>query len=444
MNRSFFSFLLMTALFASVFTSCKKDTPEWFTDAQTKFENGRFVPDVEDILPGAILGTNTSTAAGTSTVKATTDYETIKFSDLKDNYWDGLGGTVNSIAQMRENMELYKQMVMDAFVRSAPTEKGVWKSDVKYDENGRGDKFIYAVFTYNGKKIYTKLSMYSDGANEIYYLNGANGDLTQYSYLKGDKFIYISCHNEYVYMISSDTENGTKKGKGLSCYSGNGEKGYGMMDFKGDNQNAFFYSVDEGGLINDATTIMKSHSAHAVIDGIPYGSPWQDIRAFANIEEIYFTYDEDYGTYPVGQYPSGYPVGKVCGLKLNDGALIEDNDELWRFRLYESAEYGKDAEGGWDILKTGGICGEYIMFWAGDDMSSPSAAIPAELSGLRYIGGFDELYLGLQSETDGYFDDFRLTEFVPVVNIEINYANTQAIINALLAYVQTHAEGFDD
>ena len=431
--------LMMTALFAVVSISCKKDTPAWLTHAKTKFVNGRFVPEVQDILPGAILGSSASTAAAT---KATGDYETVKFADLKGNYWDGLAGTVNSLAQMRESMELYKQTALDAFAHNAPTEKGVWQGDIKYDENGSGDTFIYVRSKYNGKNIYTKLSMYSDGANEIYYLNEANGDVMQYSYLKGDKFIYISGHAEALYMISSDIENGIKKGKGLSGYSyaGNGEKGYGLMDFRGDHRDAFFYSFGEGGL----TAITKTHSARAVIDGIPYGSIWQDIRAFANIDEIYFKYKEDYDTYPAGQYPPNDPIGDVCGIKLKDGTVIEDNAELWRFRLYESARYGKDAAGGWDILKSGGISGEYIMFWAGDDMSSPSAAIPAAWAsaGLRYMDGFDALYADLQSESEGYFDDFRLTDFVPVANVEIKFANIQTIFDTVLAYVQTHQEGF--
>ena len=469
---------MLTALFAAVLTSCKKDkdkTPAWFTEAQTKFGNGRFVPDVEDLLPGSLLGTNTSTAArtspesrssATSSAKAADDYETIKFADLKGNYWDGMQHTLNSVDEFKERMERFKDNALTYFEQVAPTTMGEWTDNVKYEENANGDKFIYAVSPFGEWQI--KLSMYSDGANEVYFSlqeEGGYFNRQEYSYLKDDKFTYIYCgfENEIptgASMFLFNTENGKKKGRSVGFSPYVSETRLGLSAFEGDDKNA---SAHNFSLVNANTSSeRKGQSVMAVVNGLPvsfvvsweYGDIFdypQDVRAFANIDEIYFKYVEDYFDFPVGQYPGGLRMGDVCGLKLTDGTLIEESDDLLydlaRFTPALSSEIVKDPEtGAWGEFRNGGFSCAYNMFWTADDpTAAPSAAIPAWLKtkGLKFIDGFDELYLGLRAESEVYFDNFYISDFPPLANTQINYANGQNIMNILLDYVQTHAGGFD-
>jgi hypothetical protein len=258
--------------------------------------------------------------------------------------------------------------------------------------------------------------------------------------------------------LLSDTENGIKKGKSLlaGCSPYSGEKSISISDWEGDNYDAIMHSVGEGGLIDAQTSDKINKVVMAVMDGLPcivvtsyaYGhlySYWQDVRAFANIEEIYFKYADDYFDFPIGEYPNGRQIGELCGLKLTDGTLIQDGD--WgRFNIILASEMRKDpATGVYGDIRNGSFSCSYNMFWTGDDYTgTPSAAMPDWLKqpGLRFIDGFDNYYLGLRAQSAVHFNNYYCTEIPQLAPVQINFQNSQAIVSAILDYIQTRNTGF--
>ena len=467
MNRHIFSFIMMTALLAAVGTSCNKDkekTPTWVQVAHSKFENGRFVPDLADISPGAFTGANSSTAAragssAPSSLKAMEDCETIKFADLQGSYWQGLRNVLNNVDDYKAVMEGWKQSLLyqleHQYEQNPSVPMGEWNDRVKYEETSSGDQSIY--FVSPAGELQIKLTMRSDGANEVYLAiqeNGGQYNRQQYSYLKDDKFIYITCHSFDGNHSSADiflfnAEDGQKKGKLAGFGVGGGETGFGLSAFEGDDRDALWHMFR---LVNANTnTQRKGQDVSAVVDGLPvsftvrweYGDIFdyrQDVRAFGNIDEIYFNPDKR------DLYPDG--IGDVCGIKLTDGTLIEESDDEMfdRFRLFESEQIVELEDGYWDVVKTGGLGCIYNMFWTQDDPTgAPSAAIPAWLKakGLKFMDGFDELYLGLRADSDVYFDNFYMSEFAPLAGTQLKYENVPTLMNILFDYVQAYSEGFE-
>ena len=468
MKRQFFSFIMMTALLAAVSTSCNRDkdkTPTWVKDAHAKFENGRFVPDLEDISPGALTGSGSSTAARASAVsgkpatRAIDDCETIKFADLQGGYWQGLRNALTVVDDFKAIMESAKENALFQFEHqyehNPSVPMGEWNDRVKYEETSSGDKLIY--FISPAGELQIKLTMHSDGANEVYMAiqeNEGRYNQQQYSYLKDDKFIYITCYSydgnpASVNMCLFNTENGKKKGKhvGFSVGGdfGSGETVFGLSAFEGDDHDAVGHMLS---LFNANTdTQRKGQEVTAVVDGVPvnitvsreYGDIFdyrqgQDVRAFGNIAEIYFNPDKR-DLYPAGK-------GDVCGIKLTDDTLIEESDgELFdRFWLLESEKIVD-----WNLVNTGDFVCSYQMFGLLDDpATAPSEAIPAWLKakGLKFRDGFDDLYLGLRAQSEVYFNNFYMSEFPPLAGTQLKYENVPTLMNILINYVQAYSEGF--
>ena len=440
MNRQIFSLVMLTALLAAVITSCKKNTPAWQTDAAQKFANGRFVPEMQDIVPSSMLGSATSNKAGASAASGVstrsfdpTNYETLPFSDIKGAYTDGSGikSLLSGISNWRLIMLDIKNDVLDNFERRKLTNQNVWVDGVKYEEIN-GDKFIY----WKGRADATresagaKLSMHSDGANEIYFFEKrveSDQMRRSYSYLKGDKFIFVCVEPDGFWFLSSDTENGKKKGKYFSVFNDgeNVNKGYEINVFEG-NANDFVSHTSQYQTVFQ----YQVQRAFSTINGIvcPYNYHEIDLRAFANVEEIYYQkVDFDY---------------LVQGLKLTDGSIIDWRNEWWR-RLYmqEAYEVGKNNLDHWDLFPTDGFSILLLLDFS-EEPATLSGAIPAELSQLQLSAGFEELYADLKSKSAVFFNNFYITEFQPIAGIQLNNANVQPIINAVNNYLQTHHEEF--
>ena len=445
MNRQFFSIIIMTAIFAAVVTSCEKDkTPAWQTDAAQKFANGRFVPEMQDILPGYMLGATVSTQAGASATAGIStknfdpaDYETLLFPDIKGAHTEGSGipNLLSNISHYRMMMLDIKKDVLDKFETKKLTKQNAWVDGVKYEETN-GDKFIY----WKGKadaireSIGAKLSMHSDGANEIYFFEkrvDSDHMVRLYSYLKGDKFIFVCDGPDDFWYLSSDTENGKKRGKSFNVFNNGetGEKGYDLNVFEGDADDYVSHISVEREM--GQTVISSFQRAFSTINGIvcPYNYHDIDLRAFANVEEIYYKKDNyDY---------------LVQGIKLTDGSIIDWRNEWWR-RLYMQELYEireDELDGHWELFPTDGFS-ILLLLDSSEEPATLSGAIPAELSQLQLSAGFEELYADLKSKSAVFFNNFHITEFQPIAGIQLNNANVQPIINALNNYLQTHHEEF--
>ena len=175
-------------------------TPKWYKDARTTFTNSSFAPEVQDILPSAILDDNSlesSEASGTniqaSLILSAAD-ETLPVSEL-ETFGYGRGDDVGfdtlleSVLKMHKNIQNLKSEVITELNKSKLTEKGVWQNGLKYEENENGDMFFYRVRENNVRGA--KLSVYADGTTEAYRFGKNNSEIysIEYSYFKDNKFI---------------------------------------------------------------------------------------------------------------------------------------------------------------------------------------------------------------------------------------------------------------
>ena len=222
---------MATMLFACAFTftGCKKDDvppPEWVSAVVTDFRNGRFAPELEDVLPGAALGSTdvkslSRYASGSSvfpwpeqnTVRmALDDMQVVKASELRYIY--EIDWVLDDFNAMRDLMEEQKTNSMLQLERSGAEKQNVWHNGFKYEETPDGDRMVYI----NKKADRVKLSMYAGGACEIYAstTTGSKIDVDMYSYFKGDKFIYLEKQTEGTkeefHYFEFDQTNGIKKG----------------------------------------------------------------------------------------------------------------------------------------------------------------------------------------------------------------------------------------
>jgi hypothetical protein len=424
----------MTALLAVVFTSCEKDkTPAWYTNAKTNFGNGLFVPEMRDIVPGSMLGTTASTVAsakfaGIST-KSVDDYQTLLFSDIKGAHTDGIQNFLATVANWRIIMLDLKKDILGDFERRDLTQQNVWVDVVKYEENNQG-KFVYWKRKPDTYTEYAgaKLSMYGDGANEIYFFEkrwDADQEIRLYSYLKDDKYIFVSANSEGFWYLSSDTKNGIKKGNYLNVNF----QYYSISTFEGDVNDFVNHILHEQ--VREDQSIYKAQSAYSIINGVicPYNDIRLDLRAFDNINEIYY---EKKG-------PKWYDLQ---GIKLKDGTIIDDNLP-GNFDFQEAEEFVEIEGGGgqWGTVPANGFSIGLNLDFSGGT-SKLSDGIPAALRQLQLSAGFDNLYTDLQSESAGYFSNFYLTEFSPLASSKINLGNTRTIINTMSTYMETHHAGF--
>ena len=102
---------------------------------------------------------------------------------------------------MRDGINSELQYYLSAVENSGIEEPGVWFNGFKFEETSKGDKIFY--YNSGSGGIY-KLAMYEDGANEIIMP-------TSYSYLKGDRFIWMSINKPVRYM-EFDSDGALKRG----------------------------------------------------------------------------------------------------------------------------------------------------------------------------------------------------------------------------------------
>jgi len=463
MNRQFFILIMMTALLAAVFTSCKKDEkdeegekdntpPAWFTDAKTNFKNGRFVPGIEDVFPGSMLGTITSSAAGASSVQSSSakssgisaksfeGCETLTFSEIRNKR--GYSSSFDGFLNIQEYILSRKSTILETFEGCELTEQNVWVSDgaycrVKYTEDANG-KYVYWTRDQPERNfVGGKLSMNSDGSNELYCFTSDNdGNLlvSFCSYLKGDKFIIVDSGAEeedyYSLWLFETTKDGEKKGVILSIGKNDTYKSkhYGIGDFKGDNADYKYYNINT--IVNEGTGHVAGEGtfqqAFSIINGVecPYNGYDLDIKAFANIDEIYYKEES----------PNWY---RLQGIKLTDGDIIEID------RYFSFYQQSTCIDGVFYPWKPGdGFSITLNLVFESDELETLSDCIPEPLRPhLQLSNGFEELYAELKEESVGYFDNYKI-EFPPIASIKVSMANFEEIYSAITDYIQEQREGF--
>ena len=342
-----------------------------------------------------------------------------------------------------------KSTVLETFEGCELTEQNVWVSDgascrVKYTEDANV-KYVYWTRDESewGRFVNAKLSMNSDGANEIYFFEtDKDGNLTSRSctYLKGDKYIFVSTgpteDDGTCYLMSFDTKNGKKKGK-YTSFSKNDpnsiHKQYSILDFEGDDADFVTHSIYDVKVINDGTTFYLHQQASSIINGVicPYNGNQLDIKAFSNIAEIYTKQEYEYFS--------------LRGIKLTDGFVIDDIPPS----MFSVVKIDPYKDGVWHPWKPGDDLSCVLLLDAkrhseDEEKETLSDCImePSCRSALQLSDGFEELYAKLKKASVGYFDNYYITEFSPIASIKVSAANIEAIANAISAYVQSQHEGF--
>jgi len=433
-------------------TSC--GSLQWFNDAKTSFKNGRYAPEIQDILPEVLLNNGVSTTTGSVNGVSTlsnsiaidlgetitfysladiTDTQIIPFSALEGMYYGDEGGfdtLLSSFFDMRVNMEELTTYVLLAFEKSKLTEKGVWKNGIKYEENINGDKFIYRA---EGTTSGAKLSMYANGATATYrFQNDAEGDLIrrEYSYFNDEQFIYMRDDSGYgTQYMSFGTASGLKKGIIVNYYDLSerfdvNEAGCNAVVFDGNSEiMTIHYFTD---IYANGIPLLTTQTAMATFNGILYGDNLLDLRLFSNIKEIYYTCPDNHNY-------------SVTGIKLANNTVITTgyNDIIMceALMLYTDLE-----QADWEYMPTGGFYAALALRF--EEWSTLSNAIPAQYSQLTLINGFEASYNSLQDGKEGYFDEFCVTEFEPLASIKVSYESKELFTNAIRSCIQIHHLGF--
>ena len=449
--------LCSSGIFTLTSTGCSK--PAWLTDATNAFKNGRFVPELQEVFPGALINTDSSSIASTSfipdilgssydatfTNSSDPTVKTLLFSDLKGNYSDNNETYLLTVTFLRERLDGLKNTVMNGFESSNISTQGVWVKDLKYEETEAGDRFIYMRYTYTQsasgststgqRKISagTKLSMYAKGTNETYHFaNYPDGtpQLRLYaSYKENERFIYLSSYNDEYGQTFSCTSfslgGSTKTGVLVDSYvsADSNSKGFSINEFSGNNNYVSINSYSEG---KDGSYTDRYQSAYSIIDGIIYGDSYLDLRAFTNIEEIYYSY---------AVFDDNRPY--VVGLKLTDSTIINISTMWASFRMYDAMEF-REVAGIIQLVPVGGfnikaVLNNYVSEKPTEAVPFPQMKLPASV---------DQIYANLKSGSVGYFDNYYLTSFTPLASIRLNFANMPTFENTMLNYIQTHHAGF--
>ncbi|MCL1901213.1 MAG: hypothetical protein FWG51_02310 [Firmicutes bacterium] len=417
-------------------------TPKWYSDARETFKNSSFAPEVQAILPGAVLDSaEASSEASTvsyrgvknthaSAVAFMEESETISWSDMGyyseyDEEGIAFDDLLEQVLKMRDNMQNLKSEVISELESKRLTEKEVWKGGLKYEENENGDMSFYRVRENNERGA--KLSVYADGSTEAYRFGNNNDGIysKEYSYFKeeDDKFIYLRVDpdiNQSWYM-SFYKEDNIKYGTVIYLFESDNEVGYTNIDFYGDDENVAVYT-DFDNYQKISATHEKSQTVQGKFGQIKYQDDTFDLKAFKNIDEISF--DE---TFSINAYP-------VTGIKLIDGSEISINEPDINYIRIDNVH-------GSDIYYSGLLCvnpNDGITF---------SEVIPSELSGLQLIDGYGDFYNKLRSEsvayleTIVYFKDFTVG-YEPLADIVVNYENMSDFLETMLESIESHHVGF--
>ena len=210
--------LVVAAMFLSVaLTGCRKDG---FSVAG--FRNGKFIPDIEEIVPSVAYGTRTKSEVK-SLMSTSNSGEIIIIlpSDIvKGDNVEWIYGWYDGI---EVNQEIYKEMAIGSIDGLDIEGNSDWvvvgHERVKYEESQGGDKIIY----YEGREVSIKVSMYADGVKEIYV---STPDEYRYSSYNGNRFIYLHKEDNFCQYMEFDEIDGLKRG--VVAWSGQSDvAGYG-------------------------------------------------------------------------------------------------------------------------------------------------------------------------------------------------------------------------
>jgi len=400
-------------------------------------------------LPESMLGGNVSAAATAAqdgaqarveplsvlftAVEIPDEVETLPFSEL-GGMWhgsddSGYNDAFDRIIAMREHMADIKSGVLEGLDRVNLTEKGVWTNGLMYEEKANGDRFIYSNYS-STDSMGAKLSLYGDGAAGTYRFQLTSDgkiDRREYSYLKNDSFVYmLENPGSALKYMSFNTEDGVKKGTliDFTDLTGRGkeEKGIFITAFEGDDENTVIHRFVE--IITD-TEHLLNQTARATFDGIPYGDYALDLRYFTNVEEINYFMTE-----------KGENV--ITGIKLTDGETIE-NPGFFMYEALKLTETGVAGE--WKLAPTG----RYIVQAGMTYVPGPpfSEFIRPEFSQLELLEGFDDMFADLQTESEGYFDEFYVTGLDQLALVQVSHKNRMEFIGAAGAVFQAQHYGFE-
>ena len=411
-------------------------TPKWYRDARTTFKNSSFAPEVQAILPGAVLdsaeasfGASTVSYRGVKNTHASAvafmeESETISWSDMGyyseyDEEGIAFDDLLEQVLKMRDNMQNLKSEVISELESKRLTEKEVWKGGLKYEENKNGDMSFYRVRENNERGA--KLSVYADGSTEAYRFGNNNDGIysKEYSYFKeeDDKFIYLRVDpdiNQSWYM-SFYKEDDIKYGTVIYLFESDNEMGYTNIDFYGDDESAAVHTD-----FDNYQKAPKTHETSKTVQGkfgnITYQDNAFDLKMFKNIEEISFD-----AAFSINDYP-------VTGIKLIDGSEITiDEPSINYIRIYNV--------GGSDTWYYG------LLFVNALDGITFAEVVSPELSGLELINGYEEFYNKLRAESPEYFDNFAVN-YEPLADIVVNYENMSDFLETMLACIENHHIGF--
>jgi len=303
-----------------------------------------------------------------------------------------------------------------------------------YEEKANGDRFIYSNYssTDSMDSMGAKLSLYGDGAAGTYRFQlNSDGKFfsREYSYLKNNTFVYM---HEYpgasLQYMSFNTENGVKKGTLVTFYDLSGrefpEAGVYITAFEGDDENTVIHNFTKIMDTEKNTVRVLNQTARATVGGVPYGDYTLDLRYCTNVEEIYYSISEK------GEI-------EITGIKLAGGETIPNPG----FFMYEALKLTETAPWEWAFVPTG----RYIVqAWMTYEPGPPfSDFIPSEFSKLDLMEDFDEMFAGLQAESEGYFDDFYVTGLHQFAMVEVSYENRQEFIATAGVIFQEQHYGFE-
>ncbi|MCL2140419.1 MAG: hypothetical protein FWH42_01895 [Dehalococcoidia bacterium] len=441
--RKVVSGIVLFSVFVSCiipFSACLQSS--WLSDAKKAFNTGRFTPELREILPEAYIDIDSLQISALSFMDnerlsidnlainlADPSIKTLPFSQLKGNYYDSDKKLVNSIYEMRTSMEKIKADVLAKFKDTNLLSQGVWYGEFKYEINEAGDMAIYNKYTYTPDtsttkvSVFTKLSMASDGANEIYqsqqYADGSLVDCS-YSYYKDAVFVYLCSNPDFSVYMSFDFEGETRNSTSIfSSYSPSGEIFYEVTNFSGNANQVVMHRLAENEMSSD----------NIIIDGISYGgSNFIDLRAFTNIKEIYYRDDlfNDNQNY-------------VVGIKLSDNTII-DADNVWaNFRMDKSMQFSEE-NGTIQLVPADGFFVSALLLFE-HPSSIPSESVP--FPQLILASNVDGIFADLLAISDAFFDDFYVPTINSLTGIRICLSNIETFKTAANEFLDSHLISFN-
>jgi len=423
--------------------------PAWLKTAVTDFKNAKAVPELEEILPGAVWNDGTNAAnpqsasfkSMSSSVALTSfepsDYLSIAPNELAATYAGDIDSIIDTFSVV--SLSFTAENLINSMVKDI-TQKNVWqnvnttinygnglksvKMWIRMDENEAGDRTLYNLE--NDGTNPRLLTLYANGAYESYRDTPApsqNGDrMVQYSYNDANKFVYIQYNTNtdgslfsYSHMeFNFDGED--KSGVKLFCH------GDTVMSsvFEGNDESMWLYSYQRTSAETSTTaTLINNGLAMSILEY--QGSFYLeiDVKAFVGLEAIYYE-KESVELPPLlnGYTPS--ELFRVHGFKFNGEDIywetVSGNFGVDMKERIEATRFEEQREGGkvtwWGMQGTGDPCA-VLRF-------SDTGTLPENLA--QYLLNqimIDETHCAFELNTDfDYENHLDLPTFFDTYRIE--------------------------